>query len=145
MISIEIYRCAIGLFNFSIAKTKIKSRLKYNNLKISYFSFLFIFIFLCVPNSYSKVCKLNNNRISHIKNGNISKNGSFSMLSWNKGNSLFEKKRDDISITLDRHKPDIFAIHEANFNSQVNKGLKNYNLEYKTLDDRCTFTHNLTY
>ena len=60
------------------------------------------------------------------------------MLSWNKGNSLFEKKRDDISITLDRHKPNIFAIHEANFNSQVNRGFKNYNLEYKTLNDRCT-------
>ena len=92
MISIEIYRYNIGLFNFSRFKTKAKSTAKYNNLDISYFSFLLIFLLSCAPNSYCKVFKVNNNRISHITNVNISKNRTFSMLSLNKGNSLFEKK-----------------------------------------------------
>ena len=38
------------------------------------------------------------------------------LLTWNKGNCLFSNMRDDIAITLDRHKLDFFAIHEANYN-----------------------------
>ena len=41
--------------------------------------------------------------------------------------------RDDIAITLDRHKPDFFAIHEANYNILKDKGFKGYNIEYNTL------------
>ena len=41
--------------------------------------------------------------------------------------------RDDIAITLDRHKPDFFAIHEANYNILKDKGLRGYNIEYNRL------------
>ena len=41
--------------------------------------------------------------------------------------------RDDIAITLDRHKPDFFAIHEANYNILKDKGFKGYNIEYNML------------
>ena len=41
--------------------------------------------------------------------------------------------RDDIAITLDRHKPDFFAIHEANYDILKDKGFKGYNIEYNTL------------
>ena len=36
------------------------------------------------------------------------KKGTFYLLSWNKGNSKFENKRDDIVITIARYKPDFF-------------------------------------
>ena len=41
--------------------------------------------------------------------------------------------RDDIAITLDRHKLDFFTIHEANYNILKDKGFKGYNIEYNTL------------
>ena len=59
------------------------------------------------------------------------KNGSYFLMSWNNGNSNFSNKRDDISVTLDRHSSDIFAIHEANFNTNRDKGFQKYNIEAK--------------
>merc|ERR1712240_946263 len=38
-----------------------------------------------------------------------------------------------IAITLDRHKLDFFAIHEANYNILKDRGFKGYNIEYNTL------------
>ena len=66
-------------------------------------------------------------------NGNVSKNGTFTMFSWNKGNSLFKTKRDDILITLNRYNPDIFAIHEANFRCKEDGQILGYNIEQNTL------------
>ena len=74
------------------------------------------------------------NKIVKAINGNISKNGSYFLMSWNKGNSKFSNKRDNILITLDRHMPDIFAIHEANFNGNRDKGFQKYNIEAKYLN-----------
>ena len=65
--------------------------------------------------------------------GIYKKNGSYFLLTWNKGNCLFSNMRDDIAITLDRHKLDFFAIHEANYNILKDKGFKGYNIEYNTL------------
>ena len=84
--------------------------------------------------SHDNINQKTRNRVIKAINGNISKNGSYFMMSWNKGNSKFTNKRDDISITLDRHMPDILAIHEANFNINRDQGFQKYNLEYKCLD-----------
>ena len=53
-------------------------------------------------------------------------------MSWNKSNSNFANKRDEISITLDRHIHE--AIHEANFNSNRDKGFQKFNIEAKYLN-----------
>ena len=81
-----------------------------------------------MSNSYSKVCQTMNNKVLHANNGNISKKGNFSLFSWNKGNSLFSNKRDYILVTLDRYHPELFALHEADYNNKVDKGFKNYSI-----------------
>ena len=55
------------------------------------------------------------------------------LFSWNKGNSTFGNKRNDILVTIDRYKPDIFAIHEANFDIKRDRGFDNYNIENNTI------------
>ena len=88
---------------------------------------------MCVNNSYGKRCQEANNKNNHSLNGNISKKGTITLFSWNKGNSTFGNKRDDILVTIERYKPDIFAIHEANFDIQRDRGFDNYNIEYNTI------------
>ena len=58
----------------------------------------------------------------HAPNGNISKNGSYFFNNWNKGNSTFSNKQNDIGTKIDRYKPDFFAIQEANYNILKDKG-----------------------
>ena len=55
------------------------------------------------------------------------------MISWNKGNSNFITKKDDILITINRYHPDIFALHEANYNPKNDGQIFGYNIEYNTL------------
>ena len=66
-------------------------------------------------------------------NGNISKKGTLSLFTWNKGNSTFKNKRDDILVTLERYRPDIFAIQEANFDLINDRGFENYMIESNSL------------
>ena len=87
--------------------------------------------------------KKSGNKIMHSLNGNISKNGSYFLLNWNKGNSTYSNKKDNISITLDRYKPDFFAIQEANYNTLKDKGFSGYNLEYNTLHVNCVISQTL--
>ena len=84
-------------------------------------------------NTFSKVCQINNNRINHTVNGNISKKGTITLFTWNKGNSTFKNKRDDILLTIERYKPDIFAIHEANFDIYKDRGFEDYTIEANIL------------
>ena len=79
------------------------------------------------------MCKENSNKANHILNGNISKKGFLSLYTWNKGNSSFRNRRNDIEVTLERYKPDIFTIHEANFNILNDRGFSNYKIEANTL------------
>ena len=115
MITIQMHRCAIGLFNLKYKRFKSKSKYCKSNTTISSTLLFLIFILINIPSSYERVSQVQCNKVMKSINGNISKNGTFFMMSWNKGNSKFSNKRDDISITLDRHLPNFFAIHEANF------------------------------
>ncbi len=86
-----------------------------------------------VNNSYFKTCQEASNKNNHILNGNISNKGNFSLFTWNKGNSTFKNKRDDILVTIERYKPDIFAIQEANFDIINDRGFENYTIESSSL------------
>ena len=87
----------------------------------------------CGELSYDKVSKNNHNRIMHSTNGNPSKKGSYFLMTWNKGNGKFCNMRDNIAITMDRFKPDFFAIQEANFEIGNDKGFIGYNVECNQL------------
>ena len=65
------------------------------------------------------------------------------MISWNKGNSNFSTKRDDILITINRYHPDIFAIHEANYSIKNDGQILGYNIEHNTLVDNYTISRSL--
>ena len=94
---------------------------------------LFFLLGVNINNTFSKVCQVSNNRINHTINGNISKKGTLTLFTWNKGNSTFKNKRDDILVTIERYRPDIFAIHEANFDLNNDRGFENYTIEANTL------------
>ena len=76
---------------------------------------IFFLLGVNTNNNFSKVSQVSNNKINHTLNGNIMKKGTLTLLTWNKGNGTFKNKRDDILVTIERYRPDIFAIHEANF------------------------------
>ena len=132
MITIQLYRCSIGTFDSICKKSSAKVKCKNNIIKISFYFFLFSFILLNSATSYESSKQQSRNKLIKTINGNISKNGSFYMMSWNKGNSKFSNKRDDIAITLDRHRPGIFAIHEANLDSIRDQGFQNIILKQNT-------------
>ena len=116
MITLQSYRFSIGMFDSICKKASSKIKSKPLKTKLSIYFFIFTFILLNTATSYDNFIQKSNNKVFKSINGNISKNGSYFLMSWNKGNSKFSNKRDEILITLDRHMPDIFAIHEANFN-----------------------------
>ena len=94
---------------------------------------LFFLLGVNINNTFSKICQASSNKINHSTNGNISKKGTLTLFTWNKGNSTFKNKRDDILVTIERYRPDIFAIHEANFDLKNDRGFENYTVETNTL------------
>ena len=148
MISIQSYRLSIGLFQFKSRNLKVKNstyedkfrgkggrdKISAKGVKINFKIILLFFLLgVNINNTFSKVCQVSNNKINHSINGNISKKGTLTLFTWNKGNSTFQNKRDDILVTIERYRPDIFAIHEANFDFQNDKGFENYTIECNTL------------
>ena len=113
-----MYRCAIGIYNMKLNISKSKDKNK--NFIFSFHSLrcMLLFIFIIwnfINNSFSKILQSENNKINHMVNENLSGKGTYKFLTWNKGNSNFSNRRDDVLITLQRHNPDIFAIHEATY------------------------------
>ena len=94
---------------------------------------LFFLLGVTINNTFSKICQASNNKLNHSINGNISKKGTLTLFTWNKGNSSFQNKRDDILVTIERYRPDIFAIHEANFDLKNDRGFENYTVETNIL------------
>ena len=148
MISLQAYRISVGSFQCKLNNFKPKNltyvKNRGNRGKNSYlvggklgFSLKIILLLFLLGvntnNTYNKICQESNNKNNHISNGNISKKGTISLFTWNKGNSTFKNKRDDILVTLERYKPDIFAIQEANFDIINDRGFLNYSIEANTL------------
>ena len=125
MISIQSYRLSIGLFQFNFRNFKVKNstyrdKKRGKRGKINFNLILLFFLLgVYINNTFSKICQVSNNKINHSINGNISKKGTLTLFTWNKGNSTFQNKRDDILVTIERYRPDIFAIHEANFDLKM--------------------------
>ena len=70
-------------------------------------------VFFKCSKNYTVSKKLSSNKIAHCINGNIKMHG-LKILHWNKVNSLFNNKIDDIKFILDKYSPHIFSISEAN-------------------------------
>ena len=133
-ITIESYRINIGTFNNrpikthkSFSKHNTNYNFKFNkNLKI-YLLFI-IFFTITQSNNFSITRQNNNNKLSHISNGNI-KLTNIKIAHFNKGNSKFNNKIDDIHYIIDTHKPLIFSIFEANYCNLNNTIIDGYNIE----------------
>ena len=79
----------------------------FSNILPKFIPFLFFYITLSlfgsqINSNYYKFKQNHNNSNKHITYGNISKNGSYKFATWNKGNSNFDNKIDDIKIILTR-------------------------------------------
>ena len=66
--------------------------------------------------------------MSHYLNGNI-KLTNIKIAHFNKGNSKFENKLDDIHYIIDTYKPLIFSISEANYCNLNERIIDGYNIE----------------
>ena len=133
MIDYAQFRFTIGIFNFKITKLKYKVKPNYNNHKNIFLPLFLLLIILGAQtcNNYSLYRQKSSNKNAHYTFGN--KKGSYKLLHWNKGNSDFKNKYDDICMTLDTNQPEFFSIQEANFNIKSNIKIKGYNIEYNNL------------
>ena len=133
-ITIESYRINIGIFNNrppkkhkTFTKSNTNFTFKFNkNLKTCLL--ILIFFTITQSNNFSVALQNNNNKLSHISNGNI-KLTNIKITHFNKGNSKFDNKIDDIHYIIDTHKPLIFSISEVNY-CNINKTvIDGYNIE----------------
>ena len=110
MINIQSYHAKIGIFYLKSTKVKtLKSKnINPKNSKSNIFLILFLFILLSaqINSNSSLTTKLKANKTTHSINGNISAKGSLKFFNWNKGNSNFITKINDIMFILDQFSPD---------------------------------------
>ena len=124
-ITIESYRLNIGIFNNRLhtlhklrSSTASSDSFKFNkNIKV--YLLCIILIAITQTSTFSGTIQNTNNKFSHIINGNI-KTTSIKIAHFNKGKCKFDNKLDDIHYIMDRHKPLIFSISEANY-CNINK------------------------
>ena len=124
-ITIESYRLNIGTFNNRLhtrhklcSSTSSSDSFRFNK-KVKIYLLCIIFIIITQNSTFSATIQSTNNKNSHITNGNI-KATSIKIAHFNKGNSKFDNKLDDIHYIIDKHKPLIFSISEANY-CNINK------------------------
>ena len=140
MISLSQYRTAIGIFNFKKNRKFLKvkdsnimmrgAKSKYN-IKVALYM-LIIYLAVFSSFNYEKCSSDNNNKITHILNGNRNGN-NIKFFHWNKGSSLFQNKVDHLKILIDKYKPNILSISKANYNIESiwnTYGLEDYNIEF---------------
>ena len=142
MISLEQYRTVIGNFNLKYYDKGIRGSKGYNsNYRGKYRGFIgvkmigLIWIFIVMISMYDQICSSNRNKECHITNGNICKSKkSLDIMHWNKGPAHLQNKSNDMNYILDRYKPDIFSLSEANLVISRDNGdigyLSSYNYEY---------------
>ena len=118
--SIETYRLRIGMHN--LKTTKIKHKYNTTNTDTTTRTHLaqtaLIMTLLILtsinPNTIYKTSK-QHNREQHIKNGNH----TIKLLHWNKGKALFHNKLNDIDTILDKFKPHVISLCEANIDKII--------------------------
>merc|ERR1711867_287400 len=88
-------------------------------------------VFAHLSTKYTKIISFNtrkrNNKMQHIINGNYHLN----ILHWNKGNTLFTNKITHIDQIMDKYKPHIISLCEANILKMVNNTLNDTYKDYK--------------
>ena len=134
MTDLQTYSSKIGLFSLKTFSFKTKKCNKTHS-KVSFYTFFFTFLLLGaqICNNFSKAnqAKLNNSK--HTENGNISAKGNLKLYHWNKGNSNFSNKVDDINFILQQFSPDFLSICEANHYIYSKIHFKGYRIEYNHL------------
>merc|ERR1712240_896013 len=133
--SIETYRLRIGMHNIRTnSKTSYKPN-KTNNKnnvetkhKQAILMILLITLTTISPNTIYKTRK-QHNKEQHTKNGNH----AIKLAQWNKGKANFSNKTNDLDSILQRHKPNIISICEANINrnnnTEINNRYKDFNIK----------------
>ena len=112
-IDVSQYRQSIGCFNSRIycnRKCNVPSQCN-NDFEYGFiFSsgcwiiVVYLMLFLLAKYLYCGISRKYRNKLAHAKNGNIRLN-NIKILHWNKGNSKFENKLDELRIILDKFKP----------------------------------------
>ena len=64
----------------------------------------------------------------HSLNGNTRLN-NIKIMHWNKGDSLFTNKLDDLYYSIDKNRPHIISLAEANYYNINDIAIKDYNIE----------------
>ena len=133
----------IGIFHIKYLKLR-KFKCKNSSYIKSNLNRTFLFLILLLLGAqscknYSLYLKTKSNKNNHTINGNISAKGSLKFMHWNKGNSNFTSKVDDIKKIIDQFSPDFFSISEANYDMLSNIKFPGYNLEY----NRLHISHNI--
>ena len=59
------------------------------------------------------------NAYAHYINGNISNKSAFNIVHWNKGNAYLENKKDEIDAVIEKYKPHILGLSEANLRHET--------------------------
>ena len=82
-----------------------------------------------------------------IKNGNSNRKQSINIIHWNKGKSLFQNKLNDIDTILEKYKPHIISLCEANVDKIVNDSHNNkyhdYAIEHTKMADKTNRSRNV--
>ena len=139
------YRSKIGLFTSNYtSKSKPPKTNTPLKIKITYTT-LFLTIFTLMPlyPNTSYPTHKNNNKLQHILNGN----SYLSLVHWNKGKSLFHNKLNDIDMVLDKFKPHIISLCEANIDKIINNTHNNkyhdYSIEHTKMADKTNISRNV--
>ena len=87
-----------------------------------------VMFFSSVYMGYAIYLQKSNNQRSHDLHGNIKFN-NLKFAHFNKGNSNFMNKIDDICYIIHKFKPHIFSIAEANYDKNDPYNFSDYNTE----------------
>ena len=60
-------------------------------------------------------------------------NRSYKFIQWNKGNSHFNTKIDDLKFVIDQFSPDIISVCEANYDINFHTKIPGYKIEANRL------------
>ena len=147
-ISIVQFRISIGTFN-NISREYKSNKLKFfkcgdnkgkhfkgGDKKTWYIRCLITcFAIMLIPTlatTYAQYLQGKINSHQHTLNGNTTLN-NLKVLHWNKDNSLFTNKLDDLFFLIDQFSPHIISLSEANYNKIDGNLINDYNIEYNDL------------
>ena len=148
--SLSEYRSRIGSFFPKNSPkpsktTKLTSTINKFNKKLASMLLMILILATCMPN-YSTSLYTNhkaNNKAQHILNGNHQLN----ILHWNKGKSLFHNKLNDIDAILDKFKPHVISLCEANIDKIINNSPNNkyhdYTIEHTLMANKTNMSRNI--